>query len=161
MNGASFITWKLKDGYSPGDVVSELFAIRKSRSYIKSSSNNSNVETTAQRKHRLSERIYSELNKFSIGNSYAGRELIHTSILYDLLDEEKIYKKTAFRFLETEKNMSSGHITNNIQTAINHAWDTVAPEELDTLYPYNTYKSGTPRPVEFISNLSDKIKKNL
>ncbi|MCL2859615.1 MAG: response regulator [Oscillospiraceae bacterium] len=164
MNGANFVIYKLKEDYSPQLVVEDLFALWKNRSNVKGTfNNNNNVESIAERRDRISSRIHAELNKFSMPSSLKGKGYIHDAILYDVLDEEKSQNMTASQYITIKHNAKSqSNITNNIQTAIEHAWDNTAPEELKKLYPIElSYKTIVPTPTQFISYISNKIKTSL
>lgn len=163
-NGANFVVYKLREDYSPKLVVEDLVAIRKSLNYTKSSKiNNSNIESIAEQRNRISSRIDSELDKFSMRSNLKGRLYIHDAILYEILEEQKIYNMTALQYLAKQNNVKNpSNIGNNMQTAIEHAWNKLAPDELKKLYTLELdYRTCMPTPTEFIYYLVNKIKKSL
>ena len=163
--GANFVVYKLREDYSPKLVVEDLFAMRKSHCSIITSQlcNNSNIESLAERRLRISNRINAELDKFSMRSNLKGRAFIHDAILYEILEEQKVYNMTAFQYIAKENKVKNpSNIGNNMQTAIEHSWNRIAPDELKKLYTLELdYRTCLPTPTEFISYLVNKIKKTL
>lgn len=164
-NGANFVVYKLKEDYSPKLVVEDLLAMRRAHCSFNSvqSNRSSNVESIAERRERISNRINIELDKFSMRSNLKGREYIHDAILYEIMEDEKKYNMTAFQYIAQKNNVKSpSNIGNNIQTAIEHSWNKLAPDELKNLYTMKIdYRTCIPNPTEFIYYLVSKIKKDL
>ncbi|MCL2354691.1 MAG: response regulator [Oscillospiraceae bacterium] len=168
LNGANFVTYKLRDDYIKQGrelVVQDLFLMHKKLCSITSTYDSKSIKTESigERKERVSNRINAELNKFCMPSTLKGRAYIHDAILYDALGGEKEHNMTASQYIAKEHKVNNqSNITNNIQTALEHAWDNTAPEELKKLYPVElSYKTFVPTPTQFISHFSDKIKRTL
>ena len=163
-SGANFVISKLREDFSPELVVRDLFLMQKTRCNIRTAAATraSNVESIGERKKRISKRIDAELNKYAMGIHLIGRKYLHASILYDVMEEQKVHKLTASQYLAKDNNKTFSNIGNNMKSALEHAWDKTSPEDLKINYPVNSnYDSCVPTPTEFISFYSSKIKASI
>ena len=89
-----------------------------------------------------------------------GRKYLQDAILF--LVKENDSEESVFNYLANMYKRSSSSISRVMQTAINYAWRTSAPEDLEAYYTAKVnYNTGVPTPTEFIYYYADKIRKNI
>ena len=160
--GADLIFYKQQIDYSIKSVISALILLRKSL-YKHNSENKDELlkETKAELKNKIASRINSELDLIGISSHLKGRRYIYDAILY-LIEDDKKNDDTVFNYLAKVYKKSSSSISRVMQTAINYAWKTSAPEELEVYYTAKiNYHTGVPSPTEFIYYYANMIKKDM
>lgn len=161
--GVDLIYYKQQADYSINSVISTLVSLRRSL-YKHNNSNKSDllVESHAEYREKISNKINSELDLIGISSHLKGRQYIHDAILYLVEDDFKDNDETVFNYLANIHKKSSSSISRVMQTAINYAWKTSAPEELSVHYVAKiNYHTGVPSPTEFIYYYTNKIKKHI
>lgn len=164
--GVDLIFYKNQKDYSIRTVISELLSLRKSL-YKYNSLNNQNanliVESRAENINKISTKINLELDLIGISSHLKGRNYIHDAILFLLeATPEEIANDSPFNYLANKYKRSSSSISRVMQTAINYAWRTSSPEELEVHYTAKiNYHTGVPSPTELIYYYSSRIKNNI
>lgn len=161
-NGADLIFHKLKEDYSPDQVIKNILLLGKTKLLNKceNKTNTEDTETIIEYKNRISERINRELDLIGISSHLVGRKYIHDSILYILENENK--DENVFLHLAKIYKKGNSTIGRSIQTAIEHAWRKSSVEDLEKYYTTAVnYNTGVPTPTELIYYYVDKIKKEI
>lgn len=161
--GVDLIFYKKQKDYSPKLVISALLSLRKSLYKYNTMDNKSNfIETKADYESRISKKINAELDLIGISSHLKGRKYIHDAIMYLLKENGNEQKETVFNYLANLYKKSSSSISRVMQTSINYAWRTSAPEDLEVHYTAKiNYNTGVPSPTEFIYYYVQKISKIL
>lgn len=162
--GVDLIFYKKQTDYSPQLVISSLLSLRKILYRYNSNEKNNilNVETKADREEKLSIKVDTELNLIGVSPHLKGRRYIHDAIMYLLKESENEQKESVFNYLANAYKRSASSISRVMQTAINYAWRTSAPEDLEVYYTAKiNYNTGVPTPTEFIYYYFQKINKTL
>ena len=159
--GVDLIFYKQQIDYSTKIVISELLSLRKSL-YQYNHLNNKNkdlmIETQADYQAKVCNKINAELDLIGISGHLKGRSYLYDAILF--LIESNDDNESPFNYLANKYKKSSSSISRVMQTAINYAWRTSAPEELEAYYTAKiNYHTGVPSPTEFIYYYANKIKK--
>lgn len=159
--GADLIFYKQQTDYSIKLVISELLSLRKSL-YKYNNLNNRNkdimIETPADYEAKVSNKINVELDLIGISSHLKGRIYLYDAILFLIKTNDN--NESPFNYLANKYKKSSSSISRVMQTAINYAWRTSAPEELEAYYTAKiNYHTGVPSPTEFIYYYANKIKK--
>lgn len=159
--GVDLIFYKQQENYSIKSVISALISLRKTLYKYKDSSNNKLLmDTPAEIKNKISNKINNELDLIGISSHLKGREYIHDAILFLIEEDNKKNNDTVFNYLANMHRKSSSSISRVMQTAINYAWRTSAPEELEIHYNAKiNYNTGVPSTTEFIYYYANKLKK--
>ena len=157
--GVDLIFYKHQEDYSIRSVVDTLLSLRKSLyKYNNINNNNLFIETPKESKNKISNKINTELDLIGISSHLKGRQYIHDAILY-LIEEDK-NNETVFSYLANLYKKSSSSISRVMQTAINYAWKTSSPDELENYYTAKiNYHTGVPSPTELIYYYANKIRK--
>lgn len=161
--GVDLVFYKKQIDYSPKLIISTLLSLRKTLYKFNASKKESEVfeESIADRESKISNKINTELDLIGISSHLKGRKYIHDAIMY-LIKEENETDETVFNYLANVHKRSSSSISRVMQTAINYAWRTSAPEDLEIYYTAKVnYNTGVPSPTEFIYYYTDKIKKSI
>ncbi len=161
--GVDLIFYKKQTDYSPKLVISSLLSLRKILYRYNNNKNNIlKTETKADKKEKLSIKIDTELNLIGVSPHLKGRKYIHDAIMYLFKESKNEQKESVFNHLANEYKRSASSISRVMQTAINYAWRTSAPEDLEVYYTAKiNYNTGVPTPTEFIYYYYQKINKNL
>lgn len=162
--GVDLIFYKKQTDYSPQLVISSLISLREILYRYNSNEKNNilNVETKADREEKLSIKVDTELNLIGVSPHLKGRRYIHDAIMYLLKESENEQKESVFNHLANVYKRSASSISRVMQTAINYAWRTSAPEDLEVYYTAKiNYNTGVPTPTEFIYYYFQKINKTL
>lgn len=162
--GIDLIFYKKQKDYSPKLVISSLLSLRKTLYKFNISNSNDAVftETIADRENKISNKIDSELDLIGISSHLKGRKYLHDAIMYLLKEKEDEQRESVFNYLSNVYKKSSSSISRVMQTAINYAWRTSAPEDLEVYYTAKiNYNTGVPTPTEFIYYYAQKINKTL
>lgn len=162
-DGVDLIFYKQQENYSIKSVISALISLRKTL-YKCNDSHNSKllIDTPAEIKNKISNKINNELDLIGISSHLKGREYIHDAILFLIDEESKKHNDTVFNYLANIYRKSSSSISRVMQTAINYAWRTSSPEELEMYYNAKiNYNTGVPSTTEFIYYYANKIKKGI
>lgn len=161
-DGVDLIFYKQQIDYSIKSVISALTLLRKSL-YKHNNENREELikETHAEYKNKISNRINSELDLIGISSHLKGRTYIQDAILY-LIEDDNKNDDSVFNYLSNKHKKSSSSISRVMQTAINYAWKSSAPEELEVHYTAKiNYHTGVPSPTEFIYYYANKLKKDI
>lgn len=161
-DGVDLVFYKKQSDYSPKLVISTLLSLRKTlyKYNTEEKSLKESIETTADRINKISNKIDIELNLIGISSHLKGRKYIHDAIMYLINETNKEDDETVFNYLANEYKRSASSISRVMQTAINYAWRTSAPEDLEIHYgTVVNYNTGVPSPTELIYYYADKIKK--
>lgn len=161
--GVDLIFYKQQTDYSVKSVISELLSLKKAL-YKYNNLNDENkdvmIETLADYKEKISNKINAELDLVGISSHLKGRAYLYDAILF--LIESNDNNQSPFNYLANNYKKSSSSISRVMQTAINYAWRTSASEELEAYYTAKiNYHTGVPSPTEFIYYYAKKIKKVL
>lgn len=159
-DGVDLIFYKKQVDYSPKLIVSAIISLREILHKFNNRNKNTEnyIETEAEYETKISNRINSELDLIGISSHLKGRKYIHDAIMYLLKENDD----SVFNHLANMYRKSSSSISRVMQTAINYAWRTSAPEDLETYYTAKVnYNTGVPTPTEFIYYYKQKIMKNL
>jgi len=162
--GIELIFYKKQKDYSPKLVVSSLLSLRKSLYKYNSSDKGKDLymESKAKQDNKISTRINTELDLIGVSSHLTGRKYLFDAIKYLLTEKDNEEKETVFNHLANIYKKSSSSISRVMQTAINYAWRTSAPEDLEVYYTAKiNYNTGVPTPTEFIYYYYQKINKNI
>lgn len=162
--GIDLIFYKKQKDYSPKLIISSLLSLRKTLYKYNISNKNykTQIETNAEHEEKLLIKIDNELNLIGISPHLKGRRYIRDAIMYLLKEKGNEQKETVFNYLANVYKKSSSSISRVMQTAINYAWRTSAPEDLEVYYTAKiNYNTGVPTPTEFIYFYFQKINKTL
>ena len=97
-----------------------------------------------------------------ISSHLKGREYLYEAIIFLINEDKNNQNETVFNHLANLHKRSSSSISRVMQTAINYAWRTCAPEDLEMYYTAKiNYNTGVPTPTEFIYYYAQKISKIL
>lgn len=158
--GVDLIFYKHQKDYCVDLVVSTLVSLRKSLYKYKGISDKNAViakETEADFDKRISDKINAELETIGISSHLKGKRYLFEAIYYLIKQDND--SETVFNHLSNMYKRSSSSISRVMQTAINYAWRTSSPEELETYYTAKiNYHTGVPSTTEFIYYYADKIK---
>jgi len=163
--GVDLIFYKMQNGYCAEMVVNTMVALRKAWFNMQQRDLPEDlltVESPAERRRRIMERIDAELNLIGIGVRYKGYEYIQDAI-YELVSIDKKNTSEAVLYQIAERNRATYHgVVRAIQTAINRAWKI---SDIDDLQKYYTARvsihTGVPTPTDFIHYYADKIRKSI
>ena len=163
-SGVDLIFYKQQEDYSPKLVISDLLSLKKSL-YKYNNTNKifeSMIETPEEQNKKIEKMINSELDLIGISSHLKGRKYIFDAIMYLIKQEETKTDETVFNHIAAEYKISASSASRVMQTAINYAWKTSAPDELEIYYTAKiNYNTGVPSPTEFIYYYADKIKKKI
>ena len=162
--GVDLIFYKKQKDYSAKLVISSILSLRKALYKFNASKSDEVImlETKAEHENKISKKIDSELDLIGISSHLKGRKYIYEAIMYLLTKDNDSEKETVFNYLANKYKRSSSSIGRVMQTAINYAWRTSAPEDLEVFYTAKiNYNTGVPTPTEFIYYYAQKIKKIL
>lgn len=162
--GVDLIFYKKQSDYSPKLIVSTLLSLRKSlyKHFVTDNSDKVFIETEAERKDKISNKINAELDLIGISSHLKGRDYINDAIMYlveniDTKDNESVFNHVASLY-----KVTSSSVSRVMQTAINYAWRNSSPEDLETHYTAKiNYHTGVPSPTELIYHYAKKISKNI
>lgn len=159
--GVDLIFYKQQEDYSIKSVISALTSLKSSLYKNNCLRNDTELlETPNEIKNKISNIINTELDLIGVSSHLKGREYIHNAILFLIEEDKNENNDTVFNYLANKHKKSSSSISRVMQTAINYAWRTSAPEELEIHYTAKiNYHTGVPSPTEFIYYYSNKIKK--
>ena len=161
-DGADLIFYKKQKDYSPKLVISALQTKRKSLYKFNNLDKNVTQESKADHENKIANKINSELDLIGISSHLKGRKYIYDAIMYLLKENNNEQKESVFNYLANLYKKSSSSISRVMQTAINYAWRTSAPEDLEIYYTAKiNYNTGVPTPTEFIYYYFQKISKIL
>ena len=161
-DGADLIFYKKQKDYSPKLVISALLSLRKSLYKFNYLDKNVTQESRADHENKIANKINSELDLIGISSHLKGRKYIYDAIMYLLKENNNEQKESVFNYLANLYKKSSSSISRVMQTAINYAWRTSAPEDLEIYYTAKiNYNTGVPTPTEFIYYYFQKISKIL
>ena len=119
------------------------------------------AESLAERQNKISNKINVELDLIGISSHLKGRKYIFDAIMY-LINEKENKDETVFNYLANIYKKSASSISRVMQTAINYAWRTSAPEDLEVYYTAKiNYNTGVPTPTELIYHYARKIGNNI
>lgn len=159
--GVDFIFYKKQKDYSPKLIISTLLSLRKSLYKFNNVDKNIAKESKIDHENRIKNKINAELDLIGISSHLKGRKYIYEAINY-LIKENNEQGESVFNYLANMYKRSSSSISRVMQTAINYAWRTSAPEDLEAHYTAKVnYNTGVPTPTEFIYFYSQKISKVL
>jgi CheY-like chemotaxis protein len=161
--GVDWIFSKKQSDYSAGFVFDTLLSLRKHAEKRRSPNRFSErvmIETPEERRKRINIRINAELDFIGIKAKYKGRIYLYDGINIVIHDEKgsgSVIDKIAAKYKHSYNTICTG-----MQTAINNAWASVAPEELDKIYTARiSAASGIPTPTEFIHYYANKIRDSI
>lgn len=118
------------------------------------------IETPAEQKERISEKINTELDLIGISSHLKGRQILFDAILYLILEKEGPVEESVFQYLVKKYKRVNSSISRAMQTAINYAWSKSPIEDLEIYYTAKiNYATGVPNPTEFIYYYRDKLRK--
>lgn len=165
-SGVDLIFYKHQTNYCPKTVILELLALRKSLYQYNAADLEGQAllrETQAEFRYKMSTRINTELDLIGVSSHLKGREYIHDAILFLIESSpEELDRITPFNYLSSKYYKTSSSISRVMQTAINYAWRTSAPDELERYYTAKVnYQTGVPTPTELMYYYSRKIKNSL
>ena len=166
VSGADMIFYKGQAGYSVDMVINTLQALRKSLQCAQPQQGMlpgdiQSIETPAELKTRLTDRIDTELDLIGINHRLKGRAYIEEGV-YLLLIAEKGSDDSVIRQLALTYKHSYTTISRAIETAINDAWKSSPIDELQMHYTAKiNYHIGVPTPTEFLYYYADKIRKTM
>ena len=161
-DGVDLVFYKKQVDYSPKLIVSTLLSLRKTlyKFNVAEKKNECLAETAAEHENKILNKINTELDLIGIRSHLKGRKYLQDAILF--LVKENDSEESVFNYLANMYKRSSSSISRVMQTAINYAWRTSAPEDLETYYTAKVnYNTGVPTPTEFIYYYADKIRKNI
>lgn len=161
-DGVDLVFYKKQTDYSPKLVVSTLLSLRKTLYKYNTNENNleNNIETVATKDAKISNKIDIELNLIGVSSHLKGRKYLHEAIMYIIKEQENGEDETVFNYLANKYKRTASSISRVMQTAINYAWKTSSPEDLEIHYgTIVNYHTGVPSPTEFIYYYAEKIKK--
>ncbi len=162
-DGVDLVFYKKQRDYSPKLVISTILSLRKTLYKYNKEENKKEyvINTIADRNNKISNKIDIELNLIGISSHLKGRKYIHDAIMYLINNENKEDEETVFNYLANKYKRSSSSISRVMQTAINYAWRTSSPEDLEIHYKtIVNYHTGVPSPTELVyyyANLIEKI----
>lgn len=162
--GADLIFYKHQKDYSPKLVVSTLLSLRKTLYKYNETDKNTKkfIETAVEHEEKIANKVNNELDLIGISSHLKGREYLYNAITYLIKQQGKELNESPFNYLANKYKRSSSSISRVMQTAINYAWRTSAPEDLETYYKANVnYNTGVPSPTEFIYYYKQKISQML
>lgn len=155
-NGADLIFYKKQASYSAENVINNLIILRGLR--LNRDITSVNVQTPAERKDMISNKINSELDLIGVGSHLQGRKYLHDAIFYLLSEEDN--RVTVIQYLVNKYKRSNSTISRAMQNAILHAWRISSLEDLMVHYTARiNYETGVPTPTEFMYYYADKINK--
>ena len=161
--GVDLVFYKKQSDYSPKLIISTVLSLRKTlykfNSAIKPESGL--AESLAERQNKIANKINVELDLIGISSHLKGRKYIFDAIMY-LINEKENKDETVFNYLANIYKKSASSISRVMQTAINYAWRTSAPEDLEVYYTAKiNYNTGVPTPTELIYHYARKIGNNI
>lgn len=163
-DGVDLVFYKKQTDYSPKLVVSTLFSLRKALYKF----NNESVtlkqkeENVEEHQNKISNKIETELNLIGISSHLKGRQYIYDAIMYLINQKDEKDSESVFTYLSNKYKRSSSSISRVMQTAINYAWRTSSPEDLEIHYAtIVNYHTGVPSTTELIYYYANKIKNNI
>lgn len=163
--GVDLVFYKKQQDYSPKLIISTLLSLRKTlyKFNVSEEKTQEIIETPANRDVKISNKIDTELDLIGISSHLKGRKYIHDAIMYLIKSEEENKPKdTVFNYLSSLYKRTSSSISRVMQTAINYAWRTSSPEDLEIHYTAIVdYNTGVPNPTQFIFYYAGKIKKTI
>lgn len=161
--GVDLIFYKKQTDYSPKLIISSLLSLRETLHKFNNTDKNVEfAETPADFDTKISNKINAELDLIGISSHLKGRKYIHDAIMYLIKEKDNNSGETVFNHLANEHKKSSSSISRVMQTAINYAWRTSAPEDLEMYYTAKVnYNTGVPTPTELIYYYKNKIMKKL
>lgn len=117
-------------------------------------------EKIVDKESKISDLIYNELDLIGINNNLKGRLYIHDALVYLLENYGKPNNMNVIVYLTKIYKKSGNTITNGIQNAIIHAWNTMPYEDIQVYYKARVnYETGIPTPMEFLYYYTDKIER--
>lgn len=161
-DGVDLVFYKKQTDYSPKLVVSTLLSLRKTLYKYNKEYNkiDNNMETIANKDVKISNKIDIELNLIGISSHLKGRKYLHEAIMYLIKEQDNGLDETVFNYLASKYKRTASSISRVMQTAINYAWKTSSPEDLEIHYStIVNYHTGVPSPTEFIYYYAEKVKK--
>lgn len=163
-DGVDLVFYKKQQDYSPKLIVSTLLSLRKTlyKFNVSEKRQEMPVESTADRNTKISNKIDTELDLIGISSHLKGRKYLHDAIMYLIKAEEENAGETVFNYLASLYKRTSSSVSRVMQTAINYAWRTSSPDDLEIHYTAIVdYNTGVPNPTQFIYYYAKKIKKTL
>lgn len=162
--GVDMIFYKRQTDYCAEMVVNTMVALRKSWFVVGRDDmprDLQTIESPEERRKRIMERIYTELDLIGIGVRYKGREYFQDAI-FALINKEKNSSDAVIYQVAELRKASYSSIIRAMQTAINRTWETSAIEDLQKYYTVRVnVNTGVPSPTEFIHYYADKIRKTM
>lgn len=161
--GVDLIFYKKQKDYSPKLIISSLLSLRETlRKFNNTDKNVDYKESPADYETKISNKINAELDLIGISSHLKGRNYIHDAILHLIKEKDNNSGETVFNYLANIHKKSSSSISRVMQTAINYAWRTSSPEDLEMYYTAKVnYNTGVPTPTELIYYYKQKIIKTL
>ena len=170
-NGLDFVFSKTQADYEPKTIIDFALDLRKTiqkRNLQRAAEKGidlSNLESPEERKHRILERIESEMDLIGLPNSFVGREYSIRGIYFLLTYDPKAkgaIPQTVFDFLAKTYGKADTSISRAIQTAIRNAWAKTPIDELIVHYTDRVnHNTGVPTPLEFLTFYAKKIRKSI
>jgi ActR/RegA family two-component response regulator len=160
--GVDYIFSKHQKGYSADYVIKIMLKLRGSlHSKQKTgASDRRSIESPAERRAMIDQRITVELDYVGIKHRMVGREYLHEAIALQIESGPKAGSKL-YRVADL-KRKSYASILRGIQTAIDHAWSNAKISDLQKYYTARvSEKTGTPTASDFIHYYADKIRRTL
>ena len=159
--GVDMILYKGQPNYSANYVFNTFFTFRelepeKTIETLK--------EEMKENKEKISDFIDEELELIGITSKYVGREYIHDAIMYLVENDDGNNKHddNVIRIIANKYNKSDTTITNGMQNAIAHAWNSMPYEDLEKYYKGHIDSNrGMPTPMELIYHYKKKAIKQM
>jgi len=161
--GVDWIFCKKQSDYSTDMVVDTLLSLRGSLHSVQRDGvpeDLQTIESPEARRARIAQRIDVELDLVGVRVRYNGRAYLHEAI-YLLITSGKDAGSVIDQVAANHKITYSA-MSRVMQTAIDNAWDTAGPEELQVHYTARVNaRTGSPSATDFIYYYADKIRKTI
>lgn len=121
-------------------------------------------EEMKDNKERISDFIDDELELIGITSKYVGREYIHDAIMHLIENDDGNSKHddNVITIIANKYNKSNTTITNGMQNAIAHAWNSMPYEDLEQYYQgHIDLDRGMPTPMQLIYHYKKKAIKQI
>ncbi|MCL2227621.1 MAG: response regulator [Oscillospiraceae bacterium] len=162
--GVDWCFCKKQRDYSEDFVFDTLHSLRRhlrmGRHSGGASADRKTIESPEERRTRIYTRIDAELDLIGIRARLKGRTYLREAIYLQI----HAYEGTgsAIELVSVKFKLAYNTVSVGMQTAINNAWESAAPGELQEHYTARvSVKTGTPTPADFIHYYADKIRNTI
>lgn len=116
------------------------------------------IESPEEIRARYFKRIDAELDLIGIRARFKGRAYLRDGIYLQILSPNK----PVIDDVAAQYKLAYNTVLTGMQTAINDAWNNVAPGELEEIYTARiSIKTGTPNASDFVYHLAGKIRNSI